>query len=52
MAGFIILCFGFLDMSNAGKLTADMFWTFPLGSTVFYFPRLAEKLLKLWKGIP
>ena len=53
----IIAFFGFLFMSIAfclaafkGRITAEMFLTFPLGLVILYAPSLAVTLLKVWKG--
>lgn len=53
----IIAFFGFLIMSVAfslaaykGKITAEMFLTYPMGLVVLYAPSLAITLLKIWKG--
>lgn len=52
-----IAFFGFLFMSIAfclaalkGKITAEMFLTYPLGLVILYVPALAITLLKIWKG--
>lgn len=53
----IIAFFGFLFMSAAfclaafkGKISAEMFLTYPTGLIILYAPALAVTLLKIWKG--
>ena len=48
--GFAMLSGGFALQSYRGELTAESYITYPLGVVVLYFPRLAEKLLKIWRG--
>lgn len=48
--GFAMLSGGFALQSFKGELTAESYITYPLGVVVLYFPRLAEKLLKIWRG--
>lgn len=50
LGGAVILSIGFLSQADRGRLTAEMFLTYPLGVIAFYFPRLFEKFLKVWKG--
>lgn len=53
-----IAFFGFLFMSIAfnlaafkGRISADMFITYPLGLIILYLPQLAVTMLKIWKGV-
>lgn len=48
--GFAMLSVGFAMQSFKGELTAESYVTYPLGVVVLYFPRLAEKLLTIWRG--
>lgn len=48
--GFAMLSGGFAMQSFKGELTAESYITYPLGVVVLYFPRMAEKLLKIWRS--
>jgi len=48
--GFAMLSGGFAMQSWKGELTAESYITYPFGVVVLYFPRMAEKLLKIWRG--
>jgi hypothetical protein len=49
-AAGIPLMAGFLKQAFEGKLTHEMFITFPLGIVILYSPQLAIHLLTIWKG--
>mgnify|MGYP001564626353 CR=1 FL=1 len=48
--GFIIMSVSFVSASIFGRITADMFVTFPLGLVILYVPQLAVTLLRVWRG--
>ena len=49
--GFVALLLAFGTTAWKGKITSDMFITFPIGALIFYAPQLAVTLLQIWKGI-
>jgi hypothetical protein len=48
--GFVFLSLAFGLMAWKGKITQQMFYTYPVGILLLYAPQLAITLLKIWKG--
>lgn len=48
--GFLIISVAFCMDAYKGRITAEMFLTYPLGLVILYAPALAIKLLEIWKG--
>ena len=49
--GFIIMSVAFINASIFGRITGEMFLTYPIGLTILYIPQLAITLLRIWKEI-
>ena len=48
--GSIIISCGFCLVAYKGRLSAEMFLTYPMGLTILYAPQLAIELIRVWKG--
>ena len=47
--GFIIMSGAFINASIFGRITGEMFLTYPIGLTILYIPQLAVTLLRIWR---
>lgn len=48
--GTIILSGGFIIAAYKGTVDWKSFLAYPMGLVILYFPELAMRMLKIWKG--
>lgn len=48
--GLLVISAAFCLAAYKGRITDNMFLTYPLGLVILYAPQLAVTLLKIWKG--
>ena len=48
--GLLVISAAFCLAAYKGRITDNMFLTYPLGLLILYAPQLAVTLLKIWKG--